>query len=230
MVFQNPYASLDPRWTVNRIVAEPLDVHDVLSRSEKDRRVLGLLAAASLGQAHMSRYPHQLSGGQRQRVAIARAIALDSSLLVADEPVSALDVSIQAQILELLANLKEELNLGILFISHNLAVVKHLCERVAVMYAGQIVETGEADDVLRRPRHPYTQLLVSSVLEPEPKTQRPRIIAAPDTQASFARIMNCPFNTRCPHAREICRTQSPPEVVISDGHTARCHLIASGEL
>jgi peptide/nickel transport system ATP-binding protein len=230
MVFQNPYASLDPRWTVERVVAEPLDVHDALSRAERSERVLGLLSSVSLGSLHLNRYPHQLSGGQRQRVAIARALALNARLLVADEPVSSLDVSIQAQILELLLQLKEELGLSLLFISHNLAVVNYLCERVAVMYAGQIVETGRSDDVLRTPRHPYTQVLVSSIPDPSVHSNRQRIIATGEPPSLLERANNCPFHTRCPHVREICRVQAPPEVAAGPGRTARCHLIASGEL
>jgi oligopeptide/dipeptide ABC transporter ATP-binding protein len=230
MVFQNPYASLDPRWTVERLIAEPLDVHEALSKGERNERILGLLSSVSLGQLHLDRYPHQLSGGQRQRVAIARAIALNARLLVADEPVSALDVSIQAQILELLMQLKEELGLSLLFISHNLAVVNYLCERVAVMYAGEIVETGLANDVLRTPRHPYTQVLVSSIPDPMVHSQRRRIIAAGEPPSLLERAFNCSFHTRCPHAREICRRQPPPEVAAGDGRTARCHLVASGEL
>jgi peptide/nickel transport system ATP-binding protein len=230
MVFQNPYASLDPRWTVERVVGEPLDVHDALSRAERGDRVLGLLSSVSLGGLHLNRYPHQLSGGQRQRVAIARALALNARLLVADEPVSSLDVSIQAQILELLTQLKEELGLSLLFISHNLAVVNYLCERVAVMYAGQIVETGRAEDVLRSPRHPYTKVLVSSIPEPTLDSRRERIIASGDVPLTVDGRSYCPFHTRCPWAREICREQAPPDVAVGNGQVARCHLVASGEL
>jgi peptide/nickel transport system ATP-binding protein len=230
MVFQNPYASLDPRWTVERVVAEPLDMHGALSRAERGERVLGLLSSVSLGSLHLNRYPHQLSGGQRQRVAIARALALNARLLVADEPVSSLDVSIQAQILELLIRLKAELGLSLLFISHNLAVVNYLCERVAVMYAGQIVETGRSDDVLRTPRHPYTQVLVSSIPEPSVHSSQERIIASGEPPSLLERANNCPFHTRCPHVREICRTQAPPVADAGAGRTARCHLVASGEL
>jgi peptide/nickel transport system ATP-binding protein len=230
MVFQNPYASLDPRWTVERLISEPLDVHEALSRVERRDRVLGLLSSVSLGQVHLARYPHQLSGGQRQRVAIARALALNARLLVADEPVSSLDVSIQAQILELLSRLKDELNISLLFISHNLAVVNYLCERVAVMYAGEIVEQGRTEDVLRDPRHPYTQVLLSSVPEPSVHAGRQRILAPGETPSLLERTSNCPFHSRCPHAREICRTQAPPEVALGNGQSARCHLVASGEL
>ncbi len=230
MVFQNPYASLDPRWTVERLIAEPLDVHEALSRAERQERVLGLLSAVSLGAPHRRRYPHQLSGGQRQRVAIARALALNTRLLVADEPVSALDVSIQAQILNLLIRLKEQLNLSLLFISHNLAVVHYLCERVGVMYAGKIVETGPVEEVLRAPRHPYTRVLVSSVPEPTVQARRERIITIGDLPSLLEPAHNCPFHTRCPHAREICRTSPPPPVAVGAGHTASCHLVASGEL
>ena len=230
MVFQNPFASLDPRWTVERVVAEPIDVHEALTRAERKERVLGLLSSVSLGEVHLDRYPHQLSGGQRQRIAIARALALNARLLVADEPVSSLDVSIQAQILELLVKLKEELSLSLLFISHNLAVVNYLCERVAVMYAGQIVESGPANDVLRAPRHPYTQVLVSSIPDPTVHSQRERIMAPGEPPSLLAPALNCPFHTRCPHAREICRTHAPPDVAVGEGHVARCHLVASGEL
>jgi peptide/nickel transport system ATP-binding protein len=230
MVFQNPYSSLDPRWTVERLISEPLDVHEALSRAERKDRVLGLVSSVSLGQLHLARYPHQLSGGQRQRVAIARALALNARLLVADEPVSSLDVSIQAQILELLSALKEELGLSLLFISHNLAVVNYLCEQVAVMYAGEIIEQGPTGDVLSSPRHPYTQVLLSSVLAPSIRSTRERIVAAGEPPSLSRRATNCPFHTRCPHAREVCRTETPPEVAVGDGHTARCHLIASGDL
>jgi peptide/nickel transport system ATP-binding protein len=230
MVFQNAYASLDPRWTVERLVAEPLEIHEGLSRDQREERVLGLLSTVAMGRNHLGRYPHQLSGGQRQRVAIARATALDARLLVADEPVSSLDVSVQAQILELLLQLKEELGLAMLLISHNLAVVNYLCERVAVMYAGQIVEYGKASRVLHAPRHPYTQLLIASIPDPTVKASRKRLPASGDPPLQSATGQNCPFHNRCPHAREICRTQAPPEVPVSADQVARCHLVASGEL
>jgi oligopeptide/dipeptide ABC transporter ATP-binding protein len=230
MVFQNPYASLDPRWTVDRLIAEPLDVHEALSRAERQERVLGLLSAVSLGAPHRYRYPHQLSGGQRQRVAIARALALNTRLLVADEPVSALDVSIQAQILNLFIRLKEQLDLSMLFISHNLAVVHYLCERVAVMYASKVVEAGPVEEVLSAPRHPYTQVLVSSIPEPTVRMRRERLTAAGELPSLLEPAHNCAFHTRCRHAREICRTAPPPEVTVGVGHTTSCHLVASGEL
>ena len=230
IVFQNPYTSLDPRWTVERLIGEPLDVHEALTRADRGERILGLLTSVSLDRVHLHRYPHQLSGGQRQRAALARALALNTRLLVADEPLSSLDVSIQAQILELLSRLKDELGLSLLFITHDLAVAERLCERVAVLYAGQIVEVGRTEEVLRNPRHPYTQTLLSSVLSPSVGGRPRRIRAGGEPPTLFESPSNCPFHTRCPHALPICRTLRPPEVSVGNGRVARCHLVASEEL
>jgi peptide/nickel transport system ATP-binding protein len=221
VVFQNPYASLDPLMTVGEIVAEPLDVHRALTASARDERVTELLAQVGLDAGYRYRYPHQLSGGQRQRVAIARALALRPKLIVCDEPVSALDVSTQAQVINLLKDLQRDTEVAYLFVGHDLEVVRHVSNRVAVMYLGRVVESGPSDEVYEHPRHPYTKALLRSVLSVDP-TQRRLDTSVEDRGASPAEG-GCPFAPRCPEATDVCRDRDPSPVHVNEV-TVRCHL------
>jgi oligopeptide/dipeptide ABC transporter ATP-binding protein len=230
MVFQDPYASLSPRLTVARIVGEPLVVHERLSGAERDDRVAGLLASVGLDPSALDRYPHELSGGQRQRVAVARALAPQPDLVVCDEPVSSLDVSIQSQVVNLLAELQGRLGLAYLFISHDLSVVRHVSNRIAVMYLGRIVEEGPAERVYDRPAHPYTEALLSAIPVPNPAVQRSRdrITLAGDAPSPLDPPAGCRFHPRCPHAMEICRTVDPPAFALPGGGRVHCHLHTDG--
>ena len=225
MVFQDPHSALNPRMTVLRSVAEPLILHSALRGTDLWRKVAELLEIVGLERQFLYRYPHELSGGQKQRVCIARAIALNPALLVLDEPTSALDVSVQAQILEFLKALQKDLGLTFLFISHNLAVVRYLCARVAVMYLGRIVEEGETEAVFNAPRHPYTEALLSAVPWPEAEQPSGREPLLGDVPSPVDLPPGCSFHTRC--ARRIagtCDVASPPEVEVGPGHRAACHL------
>ncbi len=224
IIFQDPYASLDPRLTVEAIVGEPLAIHSVGSRRERRDRVATLLATVGLDADALRRYPHEFSGGQRQRIGIARAIALEPKLIIADEPVSALDVSIQSQILELLLDLKERLALSYIFISHDLAVVEHVSDRVAVMYLGRIVETTDTESLYRRPSHPYTQALISAVPQPDPDRQRRRIVLSGDIPNPENPPSGCPFHPRCPRAKPDCAKQVPAQRDI--GSDEKPHLVS----
>ncbi|MBC7369766.1 MAG: ATP-binding cassette domain-containing protein [Undibacterium sp.] len=217
MVFQDPYASLNPRMTVFATLAEPLAVHKVCPASEIPARVAALMSTVGLAPRFMQKYPHEFSGGQRQRIAIARALALEPKVIVADEPVSALDVSIQAQILNLLAQLTKKMNLTLIFIAHDLSVVKHISDRVAVMYLGKIVELGLAADVIDHPRHPYTRALVSAIPTPNPDIERTRqrIVLAGDPPSPINPPAGCAFHPRCAYAQEQCKLAPPP--LIADG-------------
>jgi oligopeptide transport system ATP-binding protein len=224
MVFQDPYASLNPRMNVFAALAEPLLVHRVCPRKEVPARVAELMKQVGLDPRFMQKYPHEFSGGQRQRIAIARALALQPKVIIADEPVSALDVSIQAQILNLLAQLVRDMNLSLIFIAHDLSVVKHVSDRIAVMYLGKIVELGPATDVIERPRHPYTRALVSAIPTPDPDAERARqrIMLPGDPPSPINPPAGCAFHPRCPYAQEKCKASIPPLMPAGPNREAAC--------
>jgi oligopeptide/dipeptide ABC transporter ATP-binding protein len=224
VVFQDPYASLNPRMSVGEIVGEGLYVHGMTNKKERESAVRDLLKRVGLNQAHIHRYPHEFSGGQRQRIGIARALALRPKFIVCDEPVSALDVSIQSQVLNLLSDLQDEFQLTYLFIAHNLAVVKHLSTRVGVMYLGKIVELSDADELYRSPAHPYTKALLSAIPVPDPTVRRERIVLKGDLPSPANPPSGCRFHTRCPMAQEICKTDEPPLRDVGGGHMSACHF------
>jgi oligopeptide transport system ATP-binding protein len=224
MIFQDPYASLNPRMNVDGIIGEPMEIHGVGSKAERHERVRDLLATVGLNPDFGSRYPHEFSGGQRQRIGVARALALNPDLIVADEPVSALDVSIRAQIINLLQQLQQELGLSYLFIAHDLAVVRHLSDRVAVMYLGQIVEQGAAADLYTDPRHPYTVSLLSAVPVPDPAIKRTKLVVQGDVPSPLNPPPGCRFHTRCPYAEARCKVDVPLLREVEPGHHVACHL------
>ncbi|HVU15636.1 MAG TPA: oligopeptide/dipeptide ABC transporter ATP-binding protein [Candidatus Didemnitutus sp.] len=222
MIFQDPFASLNPRFTIFDTLAEPLRVHGLVPPDQVDERVAALMAKVGLAPRLLRKYPHEFSGGQRQRIAIARALALEPRLIVADEPVSALDVSIQAQILNLLAGLVREMQLALLFIAHDLSVVRHISHRVAVMYLGRIVELGAAADVIDRPRHPYTKALISAIPSHEPGHRRMRIQLPGEPPSPLHPPVGCAFHPRCPYAQDKCRAAVPPLLPAGPGRVAAC--------
>jgi oligopeptide transport system ATP-binding protein len=227
MIFQDPYASLNPRMTVGSIISEPLEVHNIgSSKKERQDRVQELLRIVNLNPYFINRYPHEFSGGQRQRIGIARALAVNPSFIVCDEPISALDVSIQAQIINLLEDLQDEFGLTYLFIAHDLSVVRHISDRIAVMYLGKIVELAERDALYERPMHPYTQALLSAVPIPDPtiENHRQRIILEGDVPSPANPPKGCHFSTRCPRVMDICRQEEPPFNDYGGGHFAACYL------
>ncbi|MBV7338313.1 dipeptide ABC transporter ATP-binding protein [Chloroflexi bacterium TSY] len=227
MIFQDPYASLNPRMTVGSIIGEPLEVHGIGSgRKDRQERVQELLKTVGLNPYFVNRYPHEFSGGQRQRIGVARALAVNPSFIVADEPISALDVSIQAQVINLLEDLQDELNLTYLFIAHDLSVVRHISDRIAVMYLGKIVELADRDELYADPKHPYTQALLSAVPIPDPiiENERQRIILEGDVPSPANPPQGCNFCTRCPRVMDICKQEEPAFKDYGDGHYAACWL------
>ena len=225
MIFQDPYGSLNPRMTIEDIVGESLDIHHLAeNKSARRKRVAELLQAVGLDASYAQRYPHEFSGGQRQRIGIARALAVEPKLIVCDEPVSALDVSVQAQIVNLLQDLQQQRGLAYLFIAHDLAVVEHISRRVMVMYLGKIVEVADAKTIVHAPKHPYTQALISAVPVVDPDSKRQRIVLPGDVPSPLRPPPGCPFHPRCPVAEQRCRTESPTLREIASGHYAACHL------
>ncbi len=224
MVFQDPYASLNPRLSARRIVAEPLENYHEVPRAEIEERTRALFQRVGLRPDQMVKYPHEFSGGQRQRLGVARALALEPGLIVADEPVSALDVSVQAQVLNLLMDLQDELDLAYLFISHDLAVVEHISHRVAVMYLGKIVELTDRETLFADPRHPYTRALLSAAPVPQPGAKQERIILKGDIPSPINPPSGCRFHTRCPLVEDRCRVEEPAMRLVASGHQVACHL------
>jgi len=225
MIFQDPYNSLDPRMTVAEIIGEALDIHRLArARGERNKRIEELLVAVGLDKSHADRYPHEFSGGQRQRIGIARALAVEPRLIVCDEPVSALDVSVQAQIINLLQDLQRDRGVAYLFVAHDVAVVEHISRRIMVMYLGKVVELAAARDVISSPQHPYTQALISAVPQIEPGTQRPRIVLKGEMPSPLHPPPGCPFHTRCPRAEARCQAEVPALREVMAGHWASCHF------
>ena len=230
MVFQDPYASLNPRKTIRQILLEPLKVHGIgSSRGERMKRVEEIIEVVGLRKEHLDRHPHDFSGGQRQRIGIARALILKPKVIIADEPVSALDVSIQSQVLNLLKDLKKEFNLTLIFISHDLSVVRHLCDRIAVMYLGRVVEIADKKQLFTNPSHPYTRALLSAVPIANPKAKRERVILKGDLPSPANPPSGCTFHPRCPVANERCKTNIPILQDIDSGHHVSCHLFTEGK-
>ena len=227
IIFQDPFSSLNPRKTVSHIIGEPLLIHGLRSRREREEKVLELLHVVGLRREHMRRYPHQFSGGQRQRIGVARALALHPKLIICDEAVSALDVSIQAQVINLLQDLQEEFGLTYLFISHDLAVVEHVSDRLAVMYLGEIVELAASFQIYQSPLHPYTQALLSASPIPDPAFRRARIILKGDVPSPIDPPPGCRFHTRCLYAEDICSQQEPQLKEVRENHLTACHFAGS---
>ena len=224
IIFQDPFSSLNPRMNVNDIIGEPLDIHGLATKGNKKAKIFELLEMVGLSPEHAKRYPHEFSGGQRQRIGIARALALRPQFIVADEPVSSLDVSIRAQILNLMKDLQKSLGLTYLFIAHDLSIVKYLSDKVAVMYLGKIMEMGIANSIFQRPCHPYTKSLLDAVAIPDPDVQRKRLILDEDEPNLANPSLGCPFHPRCPQAMERCRLSEPALVELDNEHQVACHL------
>jgi oligopeptide/dipeptide ABC transporter ATP-binding protein len=224
MVFQDPYSSLNPRMRAGQIIAEPLENYALAEGAEKEKKVAALLEKVGLRADAMQRYPFEFSGGQRQRLGIARALALNPKLIVADEPVSALDVSVQAQVLNLLMDLQDEFGLAYLFVSHDLAVVEHVAHRIAVMYLGRIVELSTRERIFSRPLHPYTEALMAAAPIADPRARRERLVIEGDVPSPMNPPPGCHFHTRCPYAVARCRTEDPPLQEVAPGHVVACHL------
>ncbi|MCG3420014.1 ABC transporter ATP-binding protein [Oceanobacillus jordanicus] len=229
MVFQDPYASLNPKKTIRQILMEPLRVHNKFPREERLEKINNMLKIVGLSEEHLDRYPHEFSGGQRQRIGIARAVILQPDFIIADEPVSALDVSVQSQVINLMLDLQEEFGLTYLFISHDLSVIEHMTDRVAVMYLGKIVEVADTEELFANPRHPYTQALISAVPISHPDEEKERIILTGDVPSPANPPSGCSFHTRCPFAMDICRKVEPVSKEFSNGHKANCHLYTDSE-
>jgi oligopeptide transport system ATP-binding protein len=222
IIFQDPFSSLNPRKSVAHIVGEPLFVHGMTNRREREARVLELLGVVGLMREHMRRYPHQFSGGQRQRIGVARALALNPKLIICDEPVSALDVSIRGQVINLLQDLQEKFGLTYLFISHDLSVVEHISDRVAVMYLGKLVELADSKALYKAPFHPYTQALLSAAPVPDPRRKKKRIVLSGDVPSPIDPPPGCRFHTRCLYAKDVCKQQEPPFREVKENHFAAC--------
>lgn len=224
IMFQDPYSSLNPRLTLRQIVGEPLVINKIASGKELDERVGQLLRAVGLSPEHMNRYPHAFSGGQRQRIGLARALALNPNFIVLDEPVSALDVSVQAQVLNLISDLQAQFNLTYLLIAHNMSVIKHICDQVAVMYVGKLVELAPTRELFANPLHPYTEALLSAIPKPDPRAKRSRIILEGDVPNPARPPSGCYFHPRCAYAKDICKQEGPTLQEIKPGHFAACHF------
>ena len=226
IVFQDPYWSLNPRMMVKDIVSEPLETHLKLGKKDRDERVIELLELVGLGSEAAWKYPHEFSGGQKQRVGISRALATNPKFLVLDEPTSMLDVSVQAHIINLIGELQEKLNLTYLFISHNLSVIQHLSDRIAVMYLGKLVEVGDVNDIFERPLHPYTQALLEAIPVPDPDIRKGQAVLEGGVPSPESPPSGCRFHTRCPHVSSACREKEPMSIDVGGGHLVACHLVA----
>lgn len=230
MIFQDPFSSLNPRLTVKDLISEPLTIHGVAKGRALEDRVAKLMESVGLDPSYMRRYPHEFSGGQRQRIGLARTLSLSPRLIIADEPVSALDVSIQAQVLNLLQELKEELGLTLLFIAHDLSVVEHMCDRIAVMYVGNMMEIADSEELLRNPKHPYTEALVSAVPPADPDVHLERIILEGDVPSPANPPSGCVFHPRCRYAKDVCKQEIPQLREVAPDHYTACHLVEELEL
>ena len=230
MVFQDVYSTLDPRFTVAQSIAEPMEVHKIGDKASRRERIKRLVREVGLPETYIDRFPHEFSGGQRQRIGIARALALDPEIILCDEPVSALDVSIQAQILNLMKDLQESRGFTYVFVSHNLSVVKHLCSRIAVMYLGSVVELADCDSLTDHPKHPYTIALIGAVPNPDPEQNREVSLLEGDIPSPINVPPGCPFATRCPQAKEICREAKPELREVGGGHMVACHFVEAEEM
>jgi oligopeptide/dipeptide ABC transporter ATP-binding protein len=224
IIFQDPYSSLNPRMTVNQILSDPMEIHGLYPGKERGQRIAYLLEKVGLTPEQARRYPHEFSGGQRQRIGVARALALNPRIVIGDEPVSALDVSIQAQIINLLIDLQQEFRLSFIIIAHDLAVVEHICDRIAVMYLGKIVESGSYKDLYQDPRHPYTRALLSAIPKPDPKIKKDRIILKGDVPSPISPPPGCAFHPRCPHRMEGCDREVPQLKNLGGDHLVACYL------
>jgi len=230
IIFQDPYGSLNPRMPIGEIIKEPLMVHNIGDKKEQEERVVEIMKLVGLRPEYLRRYPHEFSGGQRQRIGIARAVVLNPKFIVADEPVSALDASIQAQVLNLLLELQQKLALTYLLVAHNLAVVRHVSDRIGVMYLGKLVEVAETKELFKNPLHPYTQALLSAIPIPDPEIKKERILLQGDIPSPINPPSGCRFRTRCRYAKDICKESEPPLVDVGSGHYVACHFVKEGKV